>query len=160
MKSLRCERERDVVEATRLGRWDEDLATHAATCAICQDLSLVSTFLEAEAASARSEASLPGPGLIWWKAQLLAKRAAAEQVTRPIAVYEKAASACGALGVLGAVAWNSDRILGWLEPLSLAASRLGSLGGAFPNAMLALGAGSCIFILLMLFALYTVWAEG
>ena len=160
MKSFDCERERDVLEATRLGRWNEDLEAHVSTCATCQDLSVVSAFLESEAHSARSEAPLPGPGLIWWKAQLLARRAAAEQATRPIAVYEKAATALGVLGVLGAVVWNAERIQGWLEPVALAAGRLGSMEGAFPGALLALGAGSCLFVLLMLFALYAVWAEG
>ncbi len=95
MAPFQCDRENQVIEAVRSGRhpsqWDEPLRAHVAGCAVCRDAAMVAEFLRLESNLAGAEARLPDPGLVWWKAQLLARREAAERAVRPIAVAEKLA---------------------------------------------------------------------
>ena len=83
-----CERETELVEALTSGRWPdacgEDLRRHAATCPVCADVVLVARALEQESAEARIEMALPTAGLVWWKAQMRARREAAERAVHQI----------------------------------------------------------------------------
>ncbi|HKS95512.1 MAG TPA: hypothetical protein VJV74_05185, partial [Terriglobia bacterium] len=104
MNGGRCEREPEVLKEVRAGRWpqaaDEELRHHAASCAVCGDVVLVAQYLAGEA---RGEASVPHPGMIWWRAEIMARRDAARRATRPIAIAEWVAIACGLALALAAV---------------------------------------------------------
>ena len=157
-----CEKEQAIYEALTEGRLDDSLEAHMKTCPVCSDIAVVTSFLQKEARTARVEAreTLPSPDLIWWKAQMLSRRDAAERATRPIAVFEKVAFAAGALGLLGIATWNWNTIRGWLEPLCATLNQMSSLGEApLLNPFLYMGAGFFLLILLVVFALYVVWAE-
>ena len=75
MKVPHCEREQAVLDATRSGRsLDGALRNHVAGCAVCADVALVAEYLAPQGELARAEAALPNPGLLWWRAHVLARR--------------------------------------------------------------------------------------
>jgi hypothetical protein len=157
-----CEKELSVYEALTRGYLDETLQEHVKVCSVCSDVVAVTSFLQREARAARLEAqeTLPSPDLVWWKAQMLSKREAAKRATRPIAVVEKVAYATGAFGLAGFAAWHWNTIRNWLEPLRTTLNQMSSLGEApLLNPFLYMGAGFFVLVLLVVFALYVVWAE-
>jgi hypothetical protein len=157
-----CEKEQAVYDALTRGKLDEALEEHVKVCSVCSDIVAVASFLQSEARTARVEAqqTLPSPDLVWWKAQMIAKREAAERATRPIVIFEKVTYAAGTLGLVGFAAWHWNTIRNWLEPLRTALNQMSSLGEApLLNPFLYMGAGFFVLILLVVFALYVVWAE-
>lgn len=139
-----CEKEQAVAEALRLHRWDEDLRAHALGCAICADVVMVASFLESQAAAADpSSEPLPDPGLIYWKAQIQARRDAAARATRPIAIAEKLSWGGGIVAAAAILAWVQPDFLGWL-------SRVPSLWHAALTAAPAALTSTNLFYLAML----------
>ncbi|MGH9433797.1 MAG: hypothetical protein ACRD3T_19885 [Terriglobia bacterium] len=116
MKIPNCDREQEVVNALVSGRWTsawgEEIRQHAATCSVCREVAFVAEALRAEAEAA-DHVRLPGAGLVWWKAQLAARRAAEERAAQPITLVERAAQALSALAAFGLVAWQWPRITSW-----------------------------------------------
>lgn len=158
-----CEKEPAVLGAMRAAQWEESLRDHVAECSACSDLVLVSQFMDEEAKSSRqaSHQALPSPGVIWWKAQILSKRAAAERATRPIRTMEKAAFACAPLGLAGMILWKWTEIQTWLAPLRTAWTQIASVGTTpLFNPFLYMSAGVFLLLILVAFTLYVVWAEG
>lgn len=96
-----CIREHEIVEAIMSGRWpeacDPDLRSHAMTCAVCKDVVLVASALHEERDSAVAASGVPSAGLVWWRAELRARREAVRVAERPMKwVYSlSAASAAG-----------------------------------------------------------------
>ena len=124
MKLPQCDREQEVVDALRSGRWasawGEEIRQHAAVCAVCAEVALVAQEFQREAELARAElqqpgAGLPSAGLVWWKAQLAARRAAEQRAAEPMMLVERVAYALGALAALGLGVWQWPRIAGWLH---------------------------------------------
>lgn len=117
MKSDRCDRETTALEAVRAGRWpeacEEELRAHVAHCAICSEVVLVAQLLRQADAAALAQARLPAPGLVWWKAQIRARRAAAERAAAPIVLVERLAAACAVLSLLGVAIWQWGRVESW-----------------------------------------------
>jgi len=95
-----CIREYEIVEAVTSGRWpeacDPDLRNHAMTCAICKDVVLVATALHEERDSAVAAAGIPSAGLVWWRAELRARREAVRAVERPMKCVHSLAAASAA----------------------------------------------------------------
>ena len=106
MKPLECERERMVRHAVRSGLWNDDLRSHVADCAICSDALFVAEFMRAEAEAAQTCSRVPDANLIWWKAELRARREAAERVTRPIAVVQVIGAIATAMLLVALVVWR------------------------------------------------------
>lgn len=178
MRMMQCDRERAVVDAVVSGRWEsawgEEIRRHAAGCAICSEVVLLAQALQREDEAAQAEVRLPSAGLVWWKAQLAARRAAEARAVQPIALMERAAQALGGLAAFGLAVWQWPRIADWLglaKGLSHmpASSAIASewthrfsqvLGQGFsqPSGYLMLvGAGA--FVTLMGLAAYVVWRE-
>lgn len=160
----RCEREPEVLREVRAGRWpqaaDEELRHHAASCAVCADAVLVAQCLAREARLER-EAPLPHPGLIWWRAEIMARRDAAGRATRPIAIAEWIGIACGLALAFAAVIFEWPKVhASALKPG--VASRLGEVVAGFASAasstVVMMSVGACLA--LALFVLYIVWAES
>jgi hypothetical protein len=109
MKQIECAFEADVLAAVIQSRWpervDPELREHAKTCQICSDVATVAYAIESmreeTVADAAMTATIPDSGRVWWKAQIRARREAAEAVGRPITAVQIAAFAC-AIGLLGA----------------------------------------------------------
>ena len=98
-----CAYEKEVRQALKDGHWPAgclpELREHVQKCASCSDLVLVTEAFQ----KARKDFSPEVPqtsNLLWWRAQLQRRRAAAEQVTRPITVAQTFA---WAVSVLAAV---------------------------------------------------------
>lgn len=166
MKVPHCEREQAVLDATRSGRsLDGALRNHVAGCAVCADVALVAEYLAPQGELARAEAALPNPGLIWWRAHVLARREAAERATQPIAIAQRVACASGIAALLVAVVLQWSKLHDWLLrhdwPLRLVQrSRfidvLAGLWTGPSNTVFVMGLGACLA--LAAFVLYIVWA--
>jgi hypothetical protein len=181
-----CHREQEVLEAVRAGRWSgawgEELRKHAAACPVCAEVALVAAMLLEERDLAQAEVRLPSAGLVWWKAQRAARRAAEERATQPIALVERAAWALTLFGVFGLALWQWPRIAGWLGGAKSLASGPGSASSSaqftaqftervvqtFQSLAQGLGAQSSGYLViasvgavlaLMGFAAYVVWRE-
>jgi len=109
MRKIECEFEADVLAAVIQSRWpdrvDAELREHVKTCEICSDVAAVAGAIECAreetAAYASIPDALPDSGLVWWKAQMRARREAVEAAGRPITAIQVAAFAC-AMGLMGA----------------------------------------------------------
>jgi predicted anti-sigma-YlaC factor YlaD len=105
MKGLDCEFESDVLAAVLEARWpgraDAELRAHVETCTICRDVATVAAALEGDPEELRAEAAVPDCGLVWWRAQLRARREAAKVAGRPITAAQVMALASAA-GLAGA----------------------------------------------------------
>ena len=124
MKALHCVRETEVLDALRSGRWSsawgEEIRRHVADCAVCAEVVFVAELLRSDEERAqecvrRSGKDLPSAGLVWWRAQLAARRAAEHQAAKPIALAERAAYSLGGLTVFGLEVWQWPRIESWLR---------------------------------------------
>jgi hypothetical protein len=90
--TVACIREEDVLDAIASSRWpsrcDEELRTHVRNCAVCADLAEVAEAFVTDRDVARSEARVPSAGVVWWRAQLRAREAAARAAGRPVAFIQ------------------------------------------------------------------------
>jgi hypothetical protein len=87
-----CSHENELTRALKDGHWPQgcgpELRAHVDACAACSDLVLVTQTFQ----NARSESDLlapaGSPSLLWWRAQLRRRNAAAERVARPITIAQ------------------------------------------------------------------------
>jgi hypothetical protein len=87
-----CGCENELARALKDGHWPEgcgpELRAHVDTCGSCSDLVLVTqTFQQARSESEQTAPCGP-PSLLWWRAQLRRRNAAAERVSRPVTIAE------------------------------------------------------------------------
>jgi hypothetical protein len=103
MKPVECGFEPEVLAAVIEGRWEgaAELRAHAESCAICLEVAAVSVALREDREELLAAAPLPDAGLVWWKAQLRARREAAKVAGRPITAAQVMALATAA-GLAGA----------------------------------------------------------
>jgi len=66
---MKCEREQQVIHATRNGLWTSSLRAHLRDCALCTDTELIAASLKESAATLPRQIELPPAGLIWRRAQ-------------------------------------------------------------------------------------------
>jgi hypothetical protein len=125
-----CEKEVLVARGVRTGLWDPELEQHAATCSACSEAALAARVLNEMRATDEAEARIPAAALMWWKAQLLAKRQAGEKATRPIHLVERFACAWAVTCAAGACFWQWHAIRDWLGAVGSRGVRAGgdSLG--------------------------------
>ena len=77
---------------------------------------IVADAVAAEDSCARAEAAPPSSAIVWWRAQMRARREAAQLAGAPITIVHAAATACGAglaLALLGIVIAGVRGSLGW-----------------------------------------------
>jgi hypothetical protein len=141
-----CSLRQKVARSLKSGLWEtpqsEELRAHADACAECSEIALVAGWLEEERDRAAAESRLPDAGLVFWKAQLLARRAAAESAAEPVVNAERIARVCSIVGIGALAVWQRHTIGEWLQRSSLLAV-LGIAGA----------------LLLMAFAFYFTRAE-
>jgi hypothetical protein len=119
---LDCERERDVLDAAATGRWpdraDADLRAHVARCAICADVAEIAPLFVKDRDVAWEEAEVPSANAVCWRAQLRARREAAEKAARPLVLVQRAA-----LAYAGVALFALGVLLGpWIRTWALATS--------------------------------------
>ena len=88
-----CSYEKELAQALKAGHWPQgclpELRAHVETCANCSDLVLVTqTFQRARSESERAAPVDCSPSLLWWRAQLRRRNAAAKRVARPITIAQ------------------------------------------------------------------------
>lgn len=176
MKIQQCDREQHVIDALKSGRWagpwGEEIRKHAAACPVCSEVVQVANAMRCEDELAQAELRLPSAGLVWWKSQLAARRAAEQRATEPIAWAERLAQFLGVLTVIGLGLWQWPRIASWFGGTKDVAQA--SAGGAIEGSthffqMLGRGFGqspiylvlvsAIAFLTLVGFAAYAVWRE-
>jgi len=104
MSRMDCPYESEILDAVASDRWpnraDSKLREHASECVICSDVAYVATLYREDYASALEQARVPSAGLVWWKAELRARREAIRVASRPIAWVSAIACVCAAVAFL------------------------------------------------------------
>ena len=166
MKGDRCDRESLVLEALLAGRWPEacdvELRAHVSGCPIWSEVVMVSQLLRQEDAAALAHARLPAPGLVWWKAQIRARRAAAERAAAPIAIVERLSTVCAVLSLFGLAIWQWGRVASWWDwfrVLSFKDSLWPGGASSLWTSNIALGFSVFLCFALASFVLYSLLTE-
>ena len=120
MKLNECANEGRVLAALLSGPMPDELAEHLTSCPVCQDAQLVWSCLEA-CADAAAATEIPPAGVVWWKAQLAEKRAAALRSVAWIEVMQKIALAITVIAALAIGAWQAPKVFE-IPPVLLAGS--------------------------------------
>jgi hypothetical protein len=124
MKLPQCDREQEVLDAVCSGRWasawGDEIRHHAAACSVCAEVALVAQEFQREGELAKDQlqqpgTGLPSAGLVWWRAQLAARRAAEQRAAEPVVFVERAAYALGALAAVALGVWQWPRVARWLH---------------------------------------------
>ena len=136
-----CPREPELLAGLASGELNEELRAHVESCLECRETQHVWTYL-AEVSAEQDLPPLPAPGLIWWRAQLAAKRKQAEESIAAIKLANKTAVALTlALISLAAILWG---------PQSWAHLPVSVLGAGFALLVLVFSAGTVLY----------AWARG
>jgi hypothetical protein len=87
-----CSFENELTQALKDGHWPDgcgpELRTHVRSCANCSDLVLVTEIFQSTRGVSERTALSGSPSLLWWRAQLRRRNAAAERVSRPVTIAE------------------------------------------------------------------------
>jgi len=121
---MHCEKEEEVIRARAEGLLAGDgesasasgaaLREHVTLCPVCQEALFLAALFERDQRALGAQASLPEADLVWWKAQLRARREAVRRAEAPVVFAEKAAWVAGTLSAAGLAAWQWPAIRGWL----------------------------------------------
>ena len=79
---MKCEREHQVIEATRTGLWASSLRAHLRDCALCVQTELLAASLQENAATLERRLDLPPAAMIWRRAQNRRRVDALQRATR------------------------------------------------------------------------------
>jgi hypothetical protein len=88
---------------------------------------IVAEAIAAEASVARTETAPPSAAIVWWRAQMRARREAAQLADKPIAIVHALAIACGGgltLALVGIVVAAVRGSVGWLTDIYSSAASL------------------------------------
>lgn len=113
-----CPQEASVIAALANGSLPDELNRHGESCPICQDAQLVWAYLR-DSARADAQTDLPSSGVIWWRAQLAKKRAAAQRSVAAIDVMQRIALAVTIIAVIAIAAWDAPKLIE-VQPMLLA----------------------------------------
>jgi hypothetical protein len=143
---MKCEREQQVIEATRNGLWGSSLRAHLRDCALCTQTELIAASLQEDAAKAERMLDLPPAGMIWRRAQARRRAGALQRATRrPFLIV-------GALGAVYSVVfllWGIFQLpQSVYRPFVATPGLTGdvALAGAALSGILAV-VGSCVLVL-------------
>jgi hypothetical protein len=79
---MKCEKERQIIEATRDGLWTSSLRAHLHNCALCTQTELIAVSLQENVATLERQLDLPPAALIWRRAQTRRRADALQRATR------------------------------------------------------------------------------
>jgi predicted anti-sigma-YlaC factor YlaD len=141
---MKCEREQQVIEATRNGLWSASLRAHLRDCAHCRQTELVAASLQEDAAKTKRVLDLPPAGLIWRRAQTRRREVALQRATRrPFLI----AGALGAVYSMVFLLWGIFQLPQSVYRPFVASGLTGNVvAGAALSATLAV-IGSCVLLL-------------
>ena len=141
---MKCEREQQIIKATRNGVWTSSLRAHLENCALCTQTELIAASLQEDAVVRWLD--LPPAGMVWRRAQARRREGALQRATRrPFLIV-------GGLGAVYSVVlllWSITQLPQSVYRLLAAAPGLtGSvaLAGVALSGILAI-VGSCVLAL-------------
>jgi hypothetical protein len=109
MSAAECNREIEIIEAVTSGRWPEacpgELQEHAQVCSVCAEALRIAVAFREERAAAVLAARVPSAGLVWWRAEMRARRDAVNAATRPMRIIEWIAAACEVVAAIALIRW-------------------------------------------------------
>ena len=156
-----CDREIEVVKATRTGFWPETLRSHTEGCEACSEALLVSQFLNEETADAITEAQatspLPEAGLVWWKAQLRARQEAVRRASRPVAIVEALSYTIAVVTAGALLVWAWPQVQGWATLFRVAGFEWNLFGDSM--SLYLIGGVALALTSLVVLGAWVVWAE-
>jgi len=166
--SMECIHEHRVVSAVLSGAWpggDDELAAHAAQCAICGEVAAVATVLRADHDHARRDVHVPVAGQVWWRSAVRARLESTQAATRPMTWLHgvTAAITIGLMLTAIGLAWPTLVAgAGWARdvavPLVAHAEVSGVVGQVLrQSVLLAMGAAACLLLAPVL--LYLVFSN-
>ena len=143
---MKCEREHQVIEATRNGLWPSSLRAHLRDCALCTQTELIAASLQEDAAKAKRVLDLPPAGMIWRRAQTRRRERALQRATRrPFLIAGALGAAYSVVFVLWAIFQLPQSVYRpFVTPPGLAGDV--ALAGAALSGILAI-VGSCVLLL-------------
>ncbi len=158
-----CVRAADVLAAMTAGPMsrltDDELLGHAETCDSCREMVTVVSAFRAERDRLRRTAAVPSAGLVWWRAQLHARRQAALKAAAPVTAVH--AAAIVAVGVLAVVLVSSvasfvgtASLFGFMSSTPSWADAPRALATEFPVLRYGLMLGATAWLILGPVALY------
>jgi hypothetical protein len=110
-------REQDVIDAVASGRWPAcaaDLREHVGSCRVCADLvTIVEPLLDARDC-AWEESRIPSSAVVWWRAQMRARREATLSATRPLTIAQTLGVLVGIVALLTLL----GLVMPWLSSFS------------------------------------------
>jgi hypothetical protein len=143
---MKCEREQQVMEATRNGLWTSSLRAHLRDCALCTQTELIAASLKENAATLERQFDLPPAAMVWRRAQTRRRVDALQRATRrPFLIV-------GVLSGLYAIVlllWGLFQLPQSVSRLLVTSPGLNgdvALAGAALSGMLVI-VGSCVLIL-------------
>jgi hypothetical protein len=143
---MECDREQQVIEATRNGLWTSSLRAHLRDCAHCTQTELIAASLQEDAAKAKRVLDLPPAGLIWRRVQTRRRAVALQRATRrPFLIV----GAFGAVYSVFLLLWGIFQLpQSAYRPFVTPSALTGNvaLAGAALSAILAI-IGSCVLLL-------------
>jgi hypothetical protein len=87
-----CSFEREILQALKDGHWPDgcssELRTHVGNCASCSDLVLVTQTFQRARSESVQQLPAGSPSLLWWRAQLRRRNAAAQSIDKPIRIAQ------------------------------------------------------------------------
>jgi hypothetical protein len=97
MSHMSCSEESAVARAIRRGEWNESLEAHVRSCGTCRSVRLAPE----SQLGAREQANLPDPQVLWLRAQLSERQAAAERAHQILQWVEVVCAMviCAGLGI-------------------------------------------------------------
>jgi len=103
-----CPREQEVIDALTSTQWPDqcgqELRAHVAVCEGCRDLVAIVAPVGEAWLEARADAHVPASGMVWWRAQMRARREAARTAARPITVVQAIAGVVALVLTVGTLA--------------------------------------------------------
>ena len=117
MNTLECAREQELLDALASSRWpdkcDTEMRAHVESCGVCRDTLTVALPLLMEGEAAYAAAQVPSSGVVWWRAQMRARREAERAATRPITIVQGIAVACAVLLLAAGTVWENPLLPSW-----------------------------------------------
>lgn len=102
----------------------EKMLQHAANCSDCREALKIANWMRAFAMSAVPPRTLPAPGFLWWKSQLIERQAATARAIQPMVLVQAIAVTLAAVIFLWWLIKNPSQVGGQLEKLEPAWSGL------------------------------------
>ena len=113
MAFAECVRELDVADAVVSGRWPDgaaDLRDHVERCSSCADLVTILGPLLDAGDSVWQDARVPSSGVVWWRAQMRARREATRAANTPLTIAHIAGTLAALPVLAGLAMWLASSL--------------------------------------------------